>query len=456
MKLRIYLILCACWAAFSLQAQEDSLRATRYVMRSVLYGAGMSNVLDTYLSPLEYKGPEIRILRENMRMTRLMNGNVSAQNLLQANVSYTHNPSQTANMYAGLVNWTYALHYQFRLNEQLKLLAGPMIDLNGGFVYNTRNSNNPAQAKAYGSVGISGMAIYKFRIGNYPLVVRYQVNLPLLGAMFSPEFGQSYYEMFSLGHKGKNVLFTSLHNNPSLRQMLTLDFPIRKVTMRVGYICDLQQAKVNHLKYHTYSHDFMIGIVKNFYLREDIQGNSPEANFESLWKIIDEQYCFLDYKHETYGLDWDEVHTRYAKRISSSMSWESLFEVLSEMVNELRDGHVNLSSSLGTSQYREWFDAYPRNFSDSIQSNYLKKDYIITSGLTYQILENNIGYIYCESFSDGIGDGNLDQMLKKLEICDGLIIDVRNNGGGNLTTAQKLAARFTNDYSTKTGRTVYK
>ena len=42
-------------------------------------------------------------------------------------------------------------------------------------------------------------------------------------------------------------------------------------------------------------------------IREDIQGNSPEANFESLWKIIDEQYCFLDYKHETYGLDWDEV-----------------------------------------------------------------------------------------------------------------------------------------------------
>ena len=36
-------------------------------------------------------------------------------------------------------------------------------------------------------------------------------------------------------------------------------------------------------------------------IREDIAGNSPEANFESLWKIIDEQYCFLDYKHEEYG-----------------------------------------------------------------------------------------------------------------------------------------------------------
>lgn len=179
-------------------------------------------------------------------------------------------------------------------------------------------------------------------------------------------------------------------------------------------------------------------------IREDVSGNTPEANFESLWKIIDEQYCFLDYKKQEYGLDWNQVHETYAKRITPSMGWEALFEVLSEMVAELRDGHVNLTSSLASSQYRQWFDSYPRNFSDSIQSIYLKKDYNQSSGLTYQILENNIGYIYCSSFSNGIGDGNLDQTLNRLAICNGLIIDVRNNGGGNLTTAQKLAARFTN------------
>ena len=156
-------------------------------------------------------------------------------------------------------------------------------------------------------------------------------------------------------------------------------------------------------------------------IREDIAGNSPEANFESLWKIIDEQYCFLDYKHEGYGLDWDEVHTRYAQRITPDMTWENLYEVLSDMVNELRDGHVNLSSSIGTSQYRAWFDAFPHNFSDSIQSIYLGKDYVNSSGLTYSILENNIGYIYCESFSSGIGDGNLAQALNSLAVRAGLI-----------------------------------
>ena len=180
-------------------------------------------------------------------------------------------------------------------------------------------------------------------------------------------------------------------------------------------------------------------------VRQDIAGNSPQANFETLWSIIDRQYCFLTYKHQQYGLDWDEVHERYARRITDEMTGEQLFEVLSDMVAELRDGHVNLSSSVGTSQYREWFDAYPHNFSDSIQRNYLGKDYINSSALTYQILENNIGYLYVGSFSSGLGEGNLSQTLSRLAVCDGLIVDVRDNGGGDLTTAHRLAARFTND-----------
>lgn len=267
MKQKFIMLLIALGTFLSVGAQEDSLRATRYVMRSTLFGVGHSNVFETYLSPLEYTGTEVRFLHESMRMTRLLGGKVSGQSLIQVNASYNKNISQTAEMYAGLVNWSYALHYQFRMNDdKLKILVGPMLDLNGGVVYNRRNSNNPAQAKAYGGLGASGMLIYKFRIARYPLTVRYQANLPLLGVMFSPEYGESYYEIFSLGNGGRNVVFASLHNNPSLRQMVTLDFPIRNVTMRVGYVCDIQQSKVNNLKSHAYSHDFMIGFVRNLYL----------------------------------------------------------------------------------------------------------------------------------------------------------------------------------------------
>ena len=100
---KILLLLLSLFLGLSSQAQEDSLQANRYVMRATLYGAGFTNILDTYLSPMEYTGPEIRILRESMRMTKLMNGNVSVQSLFQANLSLTENKAETSNEMAGMV-----------------------------------------------------------------------------------------------------------------------------------------------------------------------------------------------------------------------------------------------------------------------------------------------------------------------------------------------------------------
>ena len=147
---RLFMVWGICvFAQTALQAQEDSLKASRYLMRATLYGVGYSNVYDTYLSPQEYKGMDFRVTRETMRMTTLFDGNVSAQNFFQANLSYTHNRADNNNTFAGLVNWNYGLHYQFRITENFKLLAGGLADFNGGFVYNLRNTNNPASAKAY-------------------------------------------------------------------------------------------------------------------------------------------------------------------------------------------------------------------------------------------------------------------------------------------------------------------
>lgn len=257
-----FLYLCS----FPASAQEDSLKANRYVMRSTLFGVGHTNILDTYLSPMEYTGMELRFLRESMRMTTIMKGNVSYQSLFQAHLSLTENPVATGSEIAFMTNWNQAWHYQFQLNENLKLMAGPILDLSGGFIYNLRNSNNPVQAKAYINIGASGMAIYRFKIKDYPFVLRYQLNIPLLGTMFSPEYGQPYYEM-TLSHDWReNICLTSLHNQPAFRQFLTLDFPIRSTNIRVGYVGDVQQAKVNNLKSHQWSHAFIIGWVKNFYL----------------------------------------------------------------------------------------------------------------------------------------------------------------------------------------------
>ena len=190
---------------------------------------------------------------------------------------------------------------------------------------------------------------------------------------------------------------------------------------------------------------------------EEEYADTPQGNFEALWRIIDEHYCFLDYKQQEYGLDWDAVHTKYQERVKGSLTRKQQFEVLCDMLSELRDGHTNLSAAHDLGRYWSWYENYPTNFSDTLLRRYMGTDYLIASGLKYKILDDNIGYIRYESFSDAIGDGNLNEALSHMILCRGLIIDIRSNGGGLLTNAEKLAARFCQEktlvgyYQHKTG-----
>lgn len=172
--------------------------------------------------------------------------------------------------------------------------------------------------------------------------------------------------------------------------------------------------------------------------REETVNNSPMGNFEALWRILDEGYCFFTYK----DIDWEDVYDKYKRQISSNMSNDELFEVLGEMTRELKDGHVNLASTSNLARYWEWYEDYPRNFDESIQENYLGTNYRIAGGIKYKILEDNIGYLYYGDFSSPIGNGNIDRILTHLALCDGIIIDIRNNGGGEITNSSTLTSHF--------------
>ena len=170
--------------------------------------------------------------------------------------------------------------------------------------------------------------------------------------------------------------------------------------------------------------------------------DTAKGNFEALWTIIDEHYCFFDYKQQEYGLDWNSVYQKYKVRVHDDMKTTQLFEVCCDMLSELRDGHVNLTSAMDYGRYWKWHEAHPKNFSDTLYRHYMGTDYRISSGLSFRVLDDNVGYVYCPSFENAIGEGNLDEVLSYLALCRGLIIDVRNNGGGNITMAERFAARF--------------
>ena len=139
--------------------------------------------------------------------------------------------------------------------------------------------------------------------------------------------------------------------------------------------------------------------------------DSPQANLKALWTIIDQQYCFLDYKEKELGISWADMYTKYSARLNPKMSRVQLFEVLCQMIGELKDGHVNISTSLDLGRNWSWKDDYPQNLDEGLRDKYLQTDYNLASGLKYRILPDNIAYVVYESFQDAIGEGNLDDMF---------------------------------------------
>ena len=250
---------------------QDTLRSNKVITNTQMLGIGAVNTLDTYLSPEEYTGTEFRYISLSVRE----NGTKLSRELVhQAQILSVRNRRENNNELGGFYNfqynWQYALG-QWNVGEgELCLKVGGGVDTRLGFLYNMRNSNNPAQA--YGQVNIAPKAVaaYRFRLRNLPFQLRYEVQVPLLGLAFSPNYGQSYYEIFTRDNYDHNLVVTSPVSAPSLRQLLTLDFTVRYTTFRVGYLGDYQQAKVNQLRQHVWSNLLVLGIVRKFSINKFI------------------------------------------------------------------------------------------------------------------------------------------------------------------------------------------
>lgn len=167
--------------------------------------------------------------------------------------------------------------------------------------------------------------------------------------------------------------------------------------------------------------------------------DTAQGNLDALWTLLDEHYCFFEQK----GIDWNGVHTEYSGRLTPEMTQREYFNLCAQMLDTLRDGHVNLASSFDVSYYRKWWTDYPQDFNlRTLQENYLQFDYSSVSGILYKRMPGNIAYLYIPSFSTPIGETNLDWILHYFKDCDAMVIDVRDNGGGLLTNVETLVSRF--------------
>ena len=252
------------WFCLPIVAQEQaSLSSSSDAMTSTsLIGIGTTRILDTYITPEQFSGTGFSYL--NIRERGKDNRRWNTVTEHELDLSSTDDRSGNITMLEGSYNLYWGFYRKWNLlADRLHLQTGGVLNACLGFLYDMTASNNPAQARAAVNIMPSAITTYDLTLWQQRFAIRYELNLPLIGVMFSPNYGQSYYEIFSLGNYDHNIVPTTCICAPNIRQQITLDWQASKRwTVRVGYLGNYQQAAVNNLKQHVYTHRLLIGVVR--------------------------------------------------------------------------------------------------------------------------------------------------------------------------------------------------
>ncbi len=233
---------------------------------ATLIAFGHRSQSDTYLSNERYNGASLGVISQKSRPTHWLDRRVYVQHLTQGDVAYCKARAHKHSTISGLFHWQVAWQYHFMpTNSNWEINAGPGLQTNFGFVYNTLGGNNPASAKASLHVIASAQARRHFDIGSNKFTATLQADVPLSGVLFSPDYGQSYYEIFSLGKYSHNICYAFPLKAFQANTMLTLDWHIKpSASLRIGYQGMFMQSDANNLKTQDFSHHIILGYVRNF------------------------------------------------------------------------------------------------------------------------------------------------------------------------------------------------
>lgn len=178
---------------------------------------------------------------------------------------------------------------------------------------------------------------------------------------------------------------------------------------------------------------------------------NPETDnisiFEEYWKLVDEKYAM--WENPDKNINREDVYAKARKKVTNDISSDSLFDVLGEVLLSFKDGHTYLES-LDNKDLMIYYDIEKigeKNIDTAVVNNvYLENDYLtkgVRKRVKYKKLENGrIGYIEIRTWMIEILDEDMDDILNYFKDTEGIIIDIRENGGGDPFAATLVAKHF--------------
>lgn len=227
--------------------------------------AGYGRVLDSYLTPITYTGWHAGMGLEHNQACGFSPD--SWQRQLSLGVVYDNVENRVGNNtmhhLRGTARWALMRRWNGVFAPGLSLMGGGMTWLHGGMIYNDANSNNPVSVKGHWTLGLQGIAQYVTHLGQVPVYLRYQAALPVAGVWFSPEYDESFYEIY-LGNDKHLVQPAWWGNRFDLDHQVTADFRLGGTILRIGYHGTIERSWANHLNTHITTHAIVIGIGGEF------------------------------------------------------------------------------------------------------------------------------------------------------------------------------------------------
>jgi len=259
MKRSLWLLFMAS-ALLPVAAQQQDTHAP-LALSKIRHYAGPATIewVDPYLSLLRYSGLGIRYEMTEQRFVNPADPRWSSIGRFSGLAGMSLNPKSTASTNVMALNSAFGLQYHYREYPSLLLLAGGNIDADFSIRQNSRNVNNPANINMATHLNLTLGGTYFVPTRRRTLQINAAWELPIVGALFAPYPGLSYYELYKSKDYLRAIHAVSLHNQQGLKQHITVDIPLKRMVLTAGMRSQWMRYKVSEFTYSEREISFLVG-----------------------------------------------------------------------------------------------------------------------------------------------------------------------------------------------------